>query len=157
MSFLLHVNILDAFIGSNNGKHIFTFCTLKKRLRMPLITGQLLILLYCSHNVSWSNALYWDLVWTLECSQHGNTTIWPKRCWYFFIPWAWHHCSSSQAWVTSRKSTWISLSYKQLLIFLYSVSLTSLFIIPSMSYIMEVNMDQFVYELNAGVEQDFPL
>ena len=37
MSFLLHVNILDAFIGSNNCKHIFTFCTLKKRLRIPLI------------------------------------------------------------------------------------------------------------------------
>ena len=54
---------------------------------MPLITGQLLILLYCSHNVSWINAI----------------------------------------------------------------------IISSMSYITEINMDQFVYELNAGVEQDFPL
>ena len=52
MSFLLHANILDAFKGSNNGKHIFTFCTLKKRLRMPLINGQLLILLYCSTWIS---------------------------------------------------------------------------------------------------------
>ena len=63
MSFLLHVNILDAFIGSNNGKHIFTFCTLKKRLRMPLITGQLLILLYCSTWIS----LYMN--WTLVLSK----------------------------------------------------------------------------------------
>ena len=36
MSFLLHINILDAFICSNNGKHIFTFCTLKKRMRMKM-------------------------------------------------------------------------------------------------------------------------
>ena len=63
MSFLLHLNILDAFIGSNNGKHIFTFCTLKKRLRMPLITGQLLILLYCSTWIS----LYMN--WTLVLSK----------------------------------------------------------------------------------------
>ena len=62
MRFLLHVNSLDAFIGSNNGRHIATFSTLKKRLGIALITGQLLTLLYYSHNVSWSNALYWDLV-----------------------------------------------------------------------------------------------